>query len=141
MLFRISNLESRLFIQHPQRGSMYIKDLKTCEQMVAGDKSILRELLNPRKEDLAIRFSLAHARVRPGDITLAHRLKSAEVYYIMEGTGVMHVDDEREEVAAGQAIYIPPNCVQRIQNTGLDDLVFLCIVDPAWGPGDEEMVG
>ncbi len=120
---------------------MYIKDLKTCEQMVAGDGSILRELLNPLKDAVRVNYSLAHAIVRPGDITLAHRLKSSEVYYIMEGTGVMHVDDERAEVAAGQAIYIPPNSVQQIQNTGLDDLVFLCIVDPAWGPGDEEMVG
>ena len=119
---------------------MFIKDLKKCEEIIAGDNSILRKLLNPLKEDMAIRYSLAHARVRPGEITLAHRLKSAEVYYAVEGKGEMYVDDEREEVSAGQAIYIPPNSVQRIRNTGKDDLVFLCIVDPAWKPEDEELV-
>ena len=120
---------------------MYIKNLQECEEIVAGDNSILRELLNPLKEDIAIRYSLAHTRVRSGEITSAHRLKSAEVYYIVAGTGEMYVDDEREEVSAGKAIYIPPDSVQRIRNIGKDDLIFLCIVDPAWKPEDEELVG
>jgi len=37
-------------------------------------------------------------------------------------------------------IYIPPNSVQRIKNIGPNDLIFLCIVDPAWKPEDEELV-
>jgi mannose-6-phosphate isomerase-like protein (cupin superfamily) len=120
---------------------MLIKDVRKCEEIIAGDNSILRELLNPLKEDLTIRYSLAHTRVKPGQTTLAHRLKSAEVYCILEGTGEMYVDNQREEVMAGQAIYIPPQSVQRIRNDGQDDLVFLCIVDPPWRPEDEEVVG
>lgn len=119
---------------------MFIKDLSKCQEFIAGDRSILRELLNPLKEDLAVRYSLAHARVKPGGATLAHRLKGAEVYYIVEGTGLIWVDEEKEEVSPGQAIYIPPNAVQRIRNIGEVDLVFLCIVDPAWRPEDEELV-
>lgn len=119
---------------------MYIKDLNKCEEIIAGDNSILREMLNPLKEDIAIGYSLAHTKVKPGQITLTHRLKGAEVYYIVEGRGQMHVDDEQEEVSAGQVIYIPPNSVQRIRNTGKGDLVFLCIVDPAWKPENEELV-
>lgn len=120
---------------------MFIKDMRKCEEIIAGDNSILRELLNPLKEDLTIRYSLAHTRVRPGQTTLAHRLKGAEVYYILEGIGEMYVDDQREAVTAGQAIYIPPHSVQMIRNSGQDDLVFLCIVDPPWRPEDEEVVG
>jgi len=120
---------------------MFIKDLRKCAEIIAGDNSILRELLNPLKEDLTIRYSLAHTRVRPGQTTLAHRLKSAEVYYILGGTGQMYVDDHREAVMAGQAIYIPPQSIQRIRNDGQSDLVFLCIVDPPWRPEDEEVVG
>jgi len=119
---------------------MVIKDLQKCAEITAGDNSILRELLNPLKEDIATRYSLAHARVEPGEFTLAHRLKSAEVYYIMEGRGEMYVDQEREGISAGQAIYIPPGSIQKIQNTGMSDLIFLCIVDPAWKPEDEELV-
>jgi mannose-6-phosphate isomerase-like protein (cupin superfamily) len=117
-----------------------IRDLSRCKEFIAGDGSLLRELLNPLKEDLAIRYSLAHAIVRPGRKTRAHRLESAEVYYIIEGTGRMHVDDETESVSVGQAIYIPAGAVQSIDNTGDGNLVFLCIVDPAWRPEDEEVV-
>lgn len=118
---------------------MVVKDVRSCEEITAGDNSALRELLNPLKEDIATRYSLAHARVRPGESTLAHRLKSTEVYYILGGTGEMYVDDQSERVSAGQAIYIPPSSVQRIRNTGGSDLVFLCIVDPAWRPEGEEL--
>jgi mannose-6-phosphate isomerase-like protein (cupin superfamily) len=119
---------------------MVIKDVHSCKEITAGDNSTLRELLNPVKEGLATGYSLAHARVRPGEATLAHRLTSSEVYYILEGSGEMYVDGQREKISAGQAIYIPPSSAQRIQNTGRGDLVFLCIVDPAWRPGCEELV-
>jgi len=119
---------------------MFVKDLKRCKEAIAGDNSILRELLNPLKENITTRYSLAHAKVKPGEITYAHRLKSSEVYYMLEGEGEMQIDDEKEKVSTGQVIYIPPNSVQRIKNTSTRDLTFLCIVDPAWKPEDEELV-
>jgi mannose-6-phosphate isomerase-like protein (cupin superfamily) len=119
---------------------MLIKDLKKCKEIIAGDDTILRELLNPLKEKIQARYSLAHAVVKPGKITRPHRLRSSEVYYILEGVGEMHVDNEKERVSAGQAIYISPNSIQRIRNMGTGDLVFLCIVDPAWSPEDEEIL-
>jgi len=119
---------------------MFIKDLRKCKEFVAGDGSILRELLHPDKEDLAIHYSLAYAVVKPSQKTRPHRLKSSEVYYILEGEGIMHVNEERAKVGPHQAIYIPPNSVQCIENTGSVDLKFLCIVDPAWRKGDEEVL-
>lgn len=119
---------------------MFIKDLKNCQEIIAGDNSILRELLNPLKEDIRANYSLAHAKVKSGEITLAHKLKSSEVYYILQGEGEMYIDDEKENVSFGQAIHIPPNAVQKIKNLGKDDLEFLCIVDPAWRTEDEEVV-
>ena len=107
---------------------------------MAGDGSILRELLHPEKADVAIRYSLAHARVEPGRRTKAHRLTTAEVYYILSGRGRMHIDTEATDVDAGCAIYIPPGSVQHIINTGKDDLIFLCIVDPAWREADEVII-
>ncbi|MEN6578572.1 MAG: cupin domain-containing protein [Phycisphaerales bacterium] len=119
---------------------MFMRRLSDCEEFTAGDHSILRELLHPDKAGLAIRYSLAHARVRPGETTLPHRLRTTEVYYIIEGQGRMHIDAETSEVTAGCAVYIPPRSVQCIENTGTGDLVFLCIVDPAWRPDDEEIL-
>ncbi|MFA4957245.1 MAG: cupin domain-containing protein [Candidatus Methanoperedens sp.] len=116
---------------------MFIRDLKDCEEFTAGDNSILRELLHPDKADLDIRYSLAHAILKPGQTSRPHKLKTSEVYYLLEGEGLMHIDDEIERVHAGHTIYIPPNSTQFFQNTGKKDLIFICIVDPAWRKEDE----
>jgi mannose-6-phosphate isomerase-like protein (cupin superfamily) len=119
---------------------MIIKSLGAAFEFAAGDSSFLKELLHPAKESLDIGYSLAHAVVKPGEKTLSHSLKSSEVYYVLEGRGLMHVDGERAEVEAGQAVYIPPLAVQSIENTGPNDLTFLCIVDPAWRAEDDESI-
>lgn len=119
---------------------MFIKDLRDCEEFIAGDNSILRELLHPDKEELAIHYSLAHAILKPGKTSRSHKLKTSEVYYILEGEGVMHINKETQGVHEGHAIYIPPDSLQFIQNTGKNDLIFLCIVDPAWKKEDEIII-
>lgn len=117
-----------------------ITHLQDCPEFVAGDQSILREILHPGKSDLAIRYSLAHATVKAGERTTPHRLRTAEVYYIIEGCGRMHIDTGIADVTAGDTIYIPPRSIQFIENTGASDLRFLCIVDPAWRSEDEEIL-
>jgi mannose-6-phosphate isomerase-like protein (cupin superfamily) len=119
---------------------MFKKDLSSCDRIIAGDQTILRELLHPQKDDLEIRYSLAHAMVMPGRSSLPHKLKTSEVYYILKGKGIMHVDEEFAEVSAGQVVYIPPNSKQYIRNAGDSDLEFLCMVDPPWRPEDEEVL-
>jgi mannose-6-phosphate isomerase-like protein (cupin superfamily) len=119
---------------------MVIKSIGGSVGFLAGDASFLKELLHPSKESLAIGYSLAHAVVKPGETTLPHRLEGSEVYYILEGRGLMRVDGERAEVGTGQAIYIPPRAVQSIENVGAGDLAFLCIADPAWRAADEEIL-
>ena len=119
---------------------MFLKHLKDCQEFVAGDGSILRELLHPEKTDLQIRYSLAYAKVTAGQMTKPHKLRTCEVYYIMEGRGLMHIDEESLEVNPECAIYIPPHSRQYIENTGNSDLKFLCIVEPAWRKEDEEIL-
>ena len=119
---------------------MFIRELKDCEEFIAGDNCILREILHPDKADLDLRYSLAHAVVQPGQTTWKHRVKTSEVYYIMEGEGIMHIDDETAPVRTGSTVYIPPKATQCIHNAGTRDLVFICIVDPAWRKEDEEVV-
>ncbi|MEW6609187.1 MAG: cupin domain-containing protein [bacterium] len=119
---------------------MFIKDLQNCKEFIAGDNTILRELLHPDKADLQLGYSLAYAIVKPGETSRLHKLKTSEVYYILEGEGVMSIDDESAKIHPGQAIYIPPNAKQFIHNSGNSDLKFLCIVDPAWRVEDEEVL-
>jgi mannose-6-phosphate isomerase-like protein (cupin superfamily) len=119
---------------------MTIFKLDSRGEFSAGDGSRLRELLHADKDGLALGYSLARAVVEPGGRTLPHRLKGSEVYYIIGGRGIMHIGDESAEVVPDEAVYIPPGAVQFIENPGAGDLVFLCIVEPAWKEEDEEVV-
>ena len=120
---------------------MAVIPLKTCPEFTAGDHCLLREMIHPDKQDLALRYSLAHARVPVGKTTTPHRLTTSEVYFILQGHGRMHIDDEISEVTVGDTVYIPPHTVQCITNTGTDELTFICIVDPAWQDENEEILG
>jgi len=121
---------------------MLIRDIEDSEYFEALDKTRISELLHPQREskDLKLPYSLAHAIVKPGERSQHHRLKtSSELYYILEGNGIMFIDDDSENIRSGQAIYVPPNSKQHIQNTGGSDLKFLCIVSPPWEKEDDEV--
>ncbi|MGV0025025.1 cupin domain-containing protein [Phormidesmis priestleyi] len=116
---------------------MLVRKLKDCPEIVAGDGTLLRELLHPAKQSLSLRYSLAHAIVPIGQTSIAHSLTTSEVYYILSGTGEIHINEETQTVEPGDAVYIPPNAKQFLQNTGSEPIVFICIVDPAWKKKDE----
>lgn len=110
-------------------------------EFIAGDDSKLKEIFNPLKQNLDLGYSLAIARIKPKSITTLHKLKHSEVYFILKGKGEIYIDDEIDEITEGDTIYIPPHSRQRIKNIGNEELVFLCIVDPAWAPQIEEILG
>lgn len=116
---------------------MLVRQLNDCEEFVAGDSTLLRELLHPDKQPLNLRYSLAHATLPVGATSDPHSLTTSEVYYILAGSGEMHIDDESQRVGPGDAVYIPPNARQYVHSCGEEPLVFLAIVDPAWRVEDE----
>jgi len=109
-------------------------------EFLAGDHTVLRELLHPAKQPLALRYSLAHGTLAPGGRSKWHRLRSSEVYYIIAGRGRMTVDDSVVLVEPGSVIYVPPGGKQTLENSGPVAIEFLCLVDPAWKPEDEEVL-
>jgi mannose-6-phosphate isomerase-like protein (cupin superfamily) len=114
--------------------------LAECPEFVAGDHTLLRELLHPAKADLRLGYSLAHGRLEPGKRSKWHRLASSEVYYFMAGAGVFTGDDRSVPVAPGTVVYVPPGVKQSLVNNGPTIIEFLCLVDPAWRPEDEEVL-
>jgi len=109
--------------------------------ITAADTTPIKELMSPMKDPVATHYSIAVARMPKGARNLPHRLKSSsEVFIVIEGRGIMHVGDEAAEVSAGSLVYVPPGALQWTENTGNSDLVFYCIVDPAWRADDESVV-
>ncbi|NUN64364.1 cupin domain-containing protein [Pseudanabaena biceps] len=116
---------------------MLIQKLFDCPEFIAGDSTILRELLHPDKQDINLRYSLAHAILPVGETSQPHSLITSEVYYILSGKGEMYINAEVREIEAGDAVYIPPDAKQFLKNIGNEPIVFICIVDPAWRKEDE----
>jgi mannose-6-phosphate isomerase-like protein (cupin superfamily) len=122
---------------------MSLRKLDECKVITALDGTILRELINPLHDgpELKLGYSIAHALIKPGSASYPHRLtRASEVYYFLQGEGLMHVEEQQFEVNAGTVVYVPPNAKQYLENTGDTDIAFLCIVDPYWRPEDEELV-
>ena len=108
-------------------------------EFVAGDDTLLREILHPAKHRLKLNYSLAHGTLGPGLRSKWHVLASSEVYYFLAGEGQFTVDDEVTRVEAGTTLYVPPGSRQSLENTGNANIEFLCLVDPAWKVEDERV--
>lgn len=122
---------------------MIIRDIADCPRRRVPDGSLLAELLHPDEVPGAqrLRCSVAHAIVLPGESTRPHLLRnSTELYYILDGSGEMHIGTRSAMVHRGQIVLVPKGRTQYIRNTGPGDLVFLCIVSPKWQASDEELV-
>ncbi len=103
---------------------------------ITKDGSRIWELFHPSLSAVAD-VSVAEALVEPGKETGAHlHEKSQEIYYIIEGTGRMRMEDKTSDVVAGDAILIKPCAVHNIKNTGTDALRILCISCPPYSHED-----
>jgi mannose-6-phosphate isomerase-like protein (cupin superfamily) len=97
----------------------------------------IKQYFHPHNTLNGVRFSLAQFTIKQGKRSLRHKLQSSEIYYILEGTGVMRINEESFTVGRDDSVYVPPMSEQFIENTGEGDLRFLCMVDPAWKTEDE----
>lgn len=62
----------------------------------------------------------------PESVTL-HQHDPVEVYYILEGNGVLTIDGIEYEVSTGSTAYIPGNTLHGLMNTGVSPLRLLYI--------------
>lgn len=53
-----------------------------------------------------------------------------QVYHILDGEGLMEIDDEKRVVRKHDVIFITPGTWHSIVNTGLGDLTFIVVTTP-----------
>jgi mannose-6-phosphate isomerase-like protein (cupin superfamily) len=111
---------------------MFIKHTQDCPAHIAIDGCTIREILQPARDALELPYSLAIAEVAVGARTYRHRLQHTEVYYLLTGRGLMHIENETTDVIAGDAITIPARAAQWIENSGHEVLRFIALVSPPW---------
>lgn len=80
----------------------------------------------------AINFSLGYVTLDAnGGQVPWHNQEQEEIYLILEGNGEMCLGDERAEVRAGQAVYIPPRVFHQLTNTASRPMVMIYCYGPA----------
>ncbi|RJX28134.1 MAG: cupin domain-containing protein [Desulfarculus sp.] len=105
---------------------------------IASDGCQLSEVIHPQNDGTTWGVSLARASLPPGRATRPHVLDFAEIYYVLAGQGVMHLEQESAPLGPDSCLYLPPGARQWVQNTSPDQpLVFLCICHPAYDPAGD----
>lgn len=119
---------------------MDIRNLANVPAFTTKDGSEIRELLAHRNSCIRNQ-SLAEARLPVGSSTAPHyHPQCEEIYFLLEGTAQMRIEDELQDVATGDAVAIPPGARHQITNTGATTLRFLCCCAPAYEHEDTIMV-
>ena len=104
---------------------MISRKIDDVDSFHGNEGSELRPLFYPENTKNEIRYSLAHSIILPGKRTKIHKMKSTEVYFVLEGKGVLHIDDELVVVDKHQSIFVPPFSLQYLENTGDVDFAYL----------------
>ena len=65
-----------------------------------------------------------------------YHLVTEEIYYVLRGTGEMHLGDEVRPVSGGDALFIPRRTAHTLKNTGTESMLVLLVCGPAYDPAD-----
>ena len=111
---------------------MEVRARERAEPFVTKDGSTIRELLGLPTSALVRNQSLAEATLAPGQSTERHyHRESEEIYFLLEGGGLMEVEGETREVVPGDAVLIPPGA-QHTLRAGPEGARLLCCCAPPY---------
>ena len=116
---------------------MSVRKSSEVETISGNEGTKKKQYFHPHNTLNGINYSLAQFTLEPGKKSLLHKIQSSEIYYVLEGDAVLRINEEPYQLKKDDSVYVPPMSEQYIENTGLTNLRFLCIVEPAWKPEDE----
>lgn len=103
---------------------------------MAPDGGRVLELLNPENSVLQT-FSVARVCVEPGVRAKPHwHERTEEVYFILSGRAIAHLDDQVHELAAGDALCIPRGKIHYLENQATEPVDYLAISSPPYDDDD-----
>ena len=91
---------------------------KQDERYVVKDNATLKNLV------------VSSTRLQPRKSTSGHKHKGQEeVYYFIEGTGKMELDDDTIKVQSGDVVLIEDGVFHRVHAGMYEELYFVCVFD------------
>jgi quercetin dioxygenase-like cupin family protein len=106
-----------------------VRDKEVLDTSYIAHGGALAQMVLDRRVLQEIGF-LATARLLPGGQIEAHRDPMEEIYFVLEGSGEMHVDQEVQQVHPGDAIWLPAGSLHSLLNKGEEDCVILVVASP-----------
>jgi len=119
---------------------MSIKEDSKINFINGNENAKIKQYFDPKNTSNGIKFSLAQFSLDVGGKTKRHKIKSSEIYYILEGNGKLKINNNEYQLKKNDSAYVPPNSEQFFENIGTEELRFLCIVEPAWKQEDDEIL-
>ncbi|HII00793.1 TPA: cupin domain-containing protein [Methanosarcinaceae archaeon] len=120
---------------------LFTRNIGDCE-FINATGVLLCELMHPGRTDteLGADYSIAYVLMEPGEKSLQHRLSNPEVYYVLEGSGTIYINDVPLSLDEGTLVHVPESEIQYVENKGNSSLRLLVIDQPAWAEENEEIV-
>ncbi len=98
-------------------------------------------LVHPTNADTR-HFDFRLSAYQPKGYAEVHVHQEAEnIYYILQGKGIVELDGVRHLVEPHMVVHIPPGVRHGIFNTGLEDLVFIIVASPPYDMPEVKQTG
>jgi len=115
---------------------MTINQITDQTPFTTADGSTIRSILDLSNAPVE-KQSLAEASLPSGGATQWHYHRaSEEIYFILEGRGIMELDGDKREIGPGDAVLIPANLWHQITADEKGSLRFLCCCAPPYSHED-----
>jgi len=112
------------------------KNIKASKPFITKDTSIIRSILDLSNAPVK-KQSLAEAVVKPGKSTEEHlHEKTEEIYYFVQGKGILTINNQPSTVNTGDAVLLPPGTSHKFINTGKKAAKILCCCAPPYSHKD-----
>jgi mannose-6-phosphate isomerase-like protein (cupin superfamily) len=109
----------------------------TPTMLLTASGELIYELVGRTLPGSGGRHSMAHVVVPPGKSSRRHYHPEAEEsYYVMQGRGLIQIDNEESILSPGDAVLIPAQSAHKVFNRGDEDLVLIVVCVPAWEPSN-----
>ena len=89
-------------------------------------------LLVSKKTTNSDKLSVTLVEMQPGGFQHIHSHEPEQMYYILEGSGVMTVDKEEQKVREGDCIFISSHSKHGLKNSGKTVLKYVSAAPPSF---------
>jgi mannose-6-phosphate isomerase-like protein (cupin superfamily) len=81
----------------------------------------------------AKQLAVTLVEMQPGGVQHEHAHGPEQMYFLVEGSGLMTVDGESSQVGKGDCVFLPSGCRHGLKNTGEGVLKYLSAASPSFG--------